>query len=225
VSDEQQSILKLKVPVSGNKGRFVYLSLNDFPVANGENAGVFCLTNTGADPGSTESFNGIVKLQMFDQNGGLVFEKEGSVKISGSVDGYTFSFNSPELVSVGKLVASIYDSQKHFQDKIDINYNTANFIGVNKILNAKITSVPANQGDSLVFTVDYKDEYGNPVESKIVALVYDSSGKVVAALKEKSIAGESQESLFWTPLSKGTYKLKVIDQVANEDVTEEFTIS
>jgi hypothetical protein len=223
-SGTQKSILKLKVPIAGEKGTFVYLSLQDFPIATNI-GGIVCLTNIGAESGSSKSFNGILKIQVLDNDGQTIFEKEGTVGISGDVDGYAFNFDSPQVTTQAKLVATIYDSQKTLQDTMEINYDTASFIGNKKNLDAQVISIPSSDGDNLVFQVNYKDKYGNPVRGNILSLISDSSGKVVATIKEHEVFGTSQEKTAWVPLQKGTYNLRVIDQTVGISSTKEFVVS
>jgi hypothetical protein len=223
-SGTQKSILKLKVPISGEKGTFVYLSLQDFPIATNI-SGIVCLTNIGAESGSMQSFNGILKIQVQDNDGQTIFEKEGNVGISGDVDGYAFNFDSPKVATQAKLIATIYDSQSTLQDSMEINYDSANFIGSKKNLDAQVISIPSSDGDNLVFQVNYNDKYGNPVRGNILSLISDSSGKVVATIHEHEIFGMSQEKTSWLPLLKGTYTLKVIDQTAGIEVMRNFVVS
>jgi hypothetical protein len=222
-SEQQKSIVKLRVPVVGDKGRFIYLALVDFPVKAGKSKVFFCLTNGASPPGEEKGFNGRVNLEITDKNGNVIAKASKDVEIRGKVDGYLFTFDSPRDYRYVNLKATITDSSNKVHDSLSISYDYTKFFNISRNLDLALPSSVA-KGNEIKYRISFTDEFGDALSGKVLSYVSDSSGKVVLTIPEKNIQGSLEDKIPSTNLEKGKYKLTVTETTYQKSVSKEFSI-
>lgn len=208
-SGDWKSILKIRFFVEGSVGRFIWLGLDEFPLDEGESAVVaFCLSNSAVEPGTTDiSFPVKVRLALSDAGGNRVFEETGSLQnVTADIRGGKTVYTSPAQVTWLKLEAQLFDSDDQLVDEAEIVYDYTKFMSIIESL-----KISAEINGDIEYLVEYVDEYGDPLSGSVVVYLSGPSGEVIS-LEETDIVGDLSGSFPLEGLSRGEYKIKVVEK-------------
>jgi len=187
VSGEDKTIMKLRLPVSGVKGRFQYLGLTNFPLTKETNTLFFCFSN-GAD--YTSSFNGKIKIEVFDKDDNVIFdETSDDMLITSSPTGAIVNFTPDNEYYYVKLRATLMDDQGNVMDKKEIVYDYSAFANINKNFFIELDKSNYREGEKVRYTVHYEDDYNNPLTGNVIIYLLDEKGKIVEMTEPREMTG------------------------------------
>ena len=218
------SIIKVRVSVSGAKGRFMYVGLDSFPLEANRPAKIFFCAANGAD--YVNVFNGSGYVDLVDSKGNVIFKD--------TFDNYEFPTTPPD----GKITTFVpsanyfrltlrsymYDESGNLVDFAPVVYDYSKFENIEVAF--KITTPTSiTPGSNLPFTVTLKDTYGNEISSDIIVYVLDADENVVAT-KSYSNDGSVTDTLqLSSGLPEGTYTARALDSLHNIRTEKQFSIS
>jgi hypothetical protein len=207
-SGDEKSLMKLRLPVTGVKGRFIYLGLDKFPLAKDTDTKAFACYSQSADYGT--AFNGTIKIEILDEQGNQIYQEEsGTLRISSTPpQGKVSSFMPAKDTSVLTLKATMYDENKILQDTISIRYDYSKFASSKGKLSIEIDKKTYQPGDELAYMVSYTDKNGAPLNGKILAYLTGPKGKIIATVPDNVISGQ-YKGKFTLPNKEGTYTITV----------------
>ncbi len=123
-TDGRKSILKVRLPMDTENGRFIYLGLDKFPITKNSTVNVFwCFSNS-----AYSSYTGKQTIEVRDSSGRSVAEFDlQNVNITGGVSGQENPFSSPQDLRNVTLIGRIYDSNGMLQKEVVIVYDAEKF--------------------------------------------------------------------------------------------------
>ena len=205
-SGGEKSIMKIRFSISGAKGRFIYLGITDFPIKSGkENTLFICLSNS-AD--YMTSFNGKIKVYVYDEDGNLIFKDEKYEEIISSPMGFKTEFRTNENYKYIVLSAELYGEENELMDKVFMVYDYSKFKNIPRFLEIKTDKEKYSVDENVEYKIFYKDDENYPLSGKIVVAVHDSEDKILTSFPI-NVKGEwSNKITFKNP---GNYKISALD--------------
>lgn len=222
LTENQKSILNLRIPIVGEKERIVFLGLDKFPNIPKQSSVIFCLTNGAAPPGDPDQLERNVKIELVDKDKNSLFEGREKVIIDGNVKGYMFNFNLKKVQSYVTLKISVYDGDE-VQEDMSIVYDYSKFWNITRKLDIDISNPTVELGKDLKFMVSFKDNLGGSLDGNLFVYVTDSSGKVMTIINENDFS-ENKETEIPVNFPKGQYELKVIEKNFEMSASKEFRV-
>lgn len=222
-SGDMKSILKVRFYVKGALGRFIWVGLGSFPLMNADASKIgFCLSNSAVEPGdSTVQFNVSGTITLLDEAGNKILEEKYAAPLTADISGKMINFTAGKQLTKATLKADMYDGQGNLMDSVEIPYEYAKFLNIDK----KFTiTAPDTVKDSLSYTVSYTDKYQDPISGKAVVYLISPSGRIVA-LKEDNISGNMGGVFSLAGMEDGTYTLKAVENVEHLADAKTITIS
>jgi len=205
-SGDEKSIMKLRLPITGVKGRFIYMGLDSFPLKKGSSASAFTCFSQSADYGTP--FNGTIKLEVLDEQGNPIMQDQSEtfeIKATPPQARMT-SFNPGSDYNVVTLKATMYDSDGNVQDTYSLNYDYSKYRSAEGKLLIDIDKKNYQPGDELTYTVSYTGKNGAPLRGKMIAYLTDNNGRIIATAPDIAINGQYRGS-FKLPEKDGTYTI------------------
>ncbi len=187
ISGEDKTIMKLRLPVSGVKGRFQYLGLADFPATSKENTLFFCFSNS-AD--YTSSVNGKIKVEVLDKDDNIIFEEiSDDIFVTSAPTGAIVNFTPDNEYYYLKLRAMLMDDQGNIMDEKEIVYDYSAFANINKNFVIELDKDRYRDGEEVKYTVHYKDDYDNPLSGEVLIYLLDQRGKIIKMTEPRQMTG------------------------------------
>jgi hypothetical protein len=207
-SADEKSIMKLRLPVAGVKGRFIYLGLDRFPLAKDVPATIFACYSQSAD--LSTSFNGSIKIEVLDEQGNLLYNVDsGPIEIlSTPPQGKNTSFTAGKDLKKITLKASMYDENNTLQDVVSMDYDYSKFASVQGNLSVSTEKKAYALGEDVTYAVLFSDSAGSPLSGKFLAYFTDEKDKVIGIAAEKQTNGTYADK-FIAPNTEGIYKISV----------------
>jgi len=122
--DGRTSMIKIRLPMDTQKGRFIFLGLQDFPLVGGEsNKILWCFSNS-----AYSSYEGKQTVEILDKSGKVLESYEfDPVTMSGTVDGASQPFSPKEPLYYVKVVGKIFDKDNNLQQQVEVVYDATKF--------------------------------------------------------------------------------------------------
>ena len=122
--DGRKAVLKLRFPMDTQKGRFIFLGIDKFPIKTNDLEQImWCYSNS-----AYSLYQGRQTLEVQDAKGNVVKSFDyRNVNISGPVDGASTQFSSNQSMNYVKIVGKIYDSNNTLQQQVQVVYDAAKF--------------------------------------------------------------------------------------------------
>jgi|WetSurMetagenome_2_1015567.scaffolds.fasta_scaffold25783_1 hypothetical protein len=197
-----KTIMKLRVPITGAKGRIGYMGIDRFPLEKGESALLFfCLSNS-AD--YRTSFNGTGTIELTDSEGALIINESYDLVVTPSPLGRKLQFMSGRDVTNATLKISLYDTAGKLMDKEVLTYDYSSFQKVPAKLELAMDKRQYSLGEKIPYSITYSDQSDRPLLGRILLYVIDSKGKVVSLIKSREVSG-SFHGLLEIPSEVGEY--------------------
>ena len=207
-SPDEKSIMKLRLPVAGVKGRFIYLGLDRFPLAKDMPATIFACYSQSAD--LSTSFNGSIRIEVLDEGGNQLFNEDtGAIEIiSTPPQGKKTTFKAGSNLRKVTLRGSMYDENNTLQDVVSMVYDYSKFSGVQGTLAVSTEKKSYAPGEDMSYTVSFIDNMGSPLEGKFLTYLTDEKDKVISIAPEEQMNGNNVNK-FIAPNKEGNYKISV----------------
>ncbi len=220
-SADEKSILKMRLAVSGSKGGIGYLGIDRFPLETGEKTIVFaCVSNT-ADHSSTFEGHGTVEIR--DKSGNTIYTDVMDARIiSADPMGVNWEFVPKESANYLTLKMRLYDKNDNMADEITLIYDYSKFKNTEKTLNVDTDKSRYKQGDTLRYTVTFKDDENNNLRGNILAYIMNPDGDIIHRVKDQNIDGRFDESIKIYG-AEGSYK--IVARETNHDLAAETSIA
>lgn len=204
-----KSILKLRIPVSGAKGRFIYLGMDRFPLIKNEETTVFfCLSNS-ADYLTTFTGRGTVELTD-DAGNSILKENIEPFEVIPKPMGKKLQFTPKREITDATLRIDLYDDEGNFMDEIQLKYSYSKFPNIASDLDLEIDKTEYKAEETLTYTLTYRDDKGRPLSGKILLYVLDPNGVIVYMISDKEIGGSLTGNVK-LPEKKGSYKIIALE--------------
>jgi len=217
-SGQTLSIMKIRVSVSGAKGRFMYLGFDRFPLLDNEPAKIFFCASNGADYMSV--FNGTGYVDVVDNseggNGRVIFRDTFSPYdfIPTPPDGMVTSFTPSKNYFNLTLRGYMYDQNGNLVDFSRVAYDYSKFDSIN--VSFRISAADyASPGSELAYSISLQDSYGNPLSTDMIVYLLDADEKIVSSNSysgQKSVQGSFSLS---SDIPEGTYTIRALDTAHN----------
>jgi len=205
-ADGQKSIMKLRIPIAGVRGRLGYMGLDSFPLVSGRQARIFfCLSNS-ADYSSGFNGTGIIRLR--DRSGNTIVEERYALEVLPDPGGAVLKFTPQSDVTDAVLEIDLYDEKGNFMDDEKLRYSYSMFADVPSRLAVKTDKAEYVSGEKPKYSVSFTDNSGKPLSGRILLYVVDDKDAVVYDLADKEITG-SLDGTLSLPSAKGAYRVIV----------------
>jgi hypothetical protein len=203
------SILKLRFSVTGEKGRFIYLGLDKFPLLSGQETTLFVCFSGAADYIST--FPARIVAQVVDENGKIIYSDEMSNEtIVSSPTGRITMFSSQNNYFNLTLRGIFYDAKGNVMDSVSVPYDYSKFVNIPRTLTI-LANARYPLGDTIKYTINYNDNYGNGLPGKAIVSLIDQNNKL-ASSNIITFNGSYKGSMAVPSNSaEGLYKISVIE--------------
>ncbi len=212
-----KSILKLRIPVSGAKGRFIYLGMDRFPLIEDEETTVFfCLSNS-ADYLTTFTGRGTVELTD-DAGNSILKENIESFEVIPTPMGKKLQFTPKREITDATLRIDLYDDEGNFMDEIQLKYSYSKFPNIASDLDLEIDKTEYKAEETLTYTLTYKDDKGRPLAGKILLYVLDPNDVIVYMISDKEIGGSLTGNVK-LPGKEGDYRI-IVRELTHEMASE-----
>jgi hypothetical protein len=222
-TDNQKSILKVRIPVLGVKGRFTFLNFDKFPTDSKNSSIIFCLTNAAGGPGNPSNSIINAKVELLNREGKILLKDVRNIEMDSTVKGFMLTFDPGKKYSYVVLKATLYDDDQRTHDQMNIVYDYSKFVSSEKILNVNMISSSVKYGEDIKYTVSFKTELGDHIDGKIFSYVKDSSGKVVTIIKDTNFNGQIDMKIP-EDIPTGKYTLTVVEKTFDMSISKEFII-
>jgi hypothetical protein len=200
--DNGKSVMKLRVPISGAKGRLGYMGMDRFPLIKGEPALLFfCLSNS-AD--YRTSFNGTGTIELIDSEGATITKENYDMKVTPAPLGRKLQFTPGKDVTNATLKITLYDTAGKLMDEEVLAYDYSSFQKVSAKLELSMDKKQYSLGEKIPYSITYSDQNDRPLLGRILLYVIDSKGKVVNLIESKEVSG-SFHGLLEMPSEVGEY--------------------
>ncbi len=217
-----KSILKLRISISGAKGRFIYLGMDRFPLIKNEETTVFfCLSNS-ADYLTTFTGRGTVELTD-DAGNSILKEAIDPFEVVSKPMGKKLQFTPDREITDATLRIDLYDDEGNFMDEVQLKYSYSKFPNIAADLDLEIDKTEYKAEETLTYTITYKDDKRRPLAGKILLYVLDPNDVIVYMISDKEIIGSLTGNVE-LPGKEGNYK--IIARELTHDMTNEalFTV-
>ncbi|MCK4429388.1 MAG: hypothetical protein KAU95_03365 [Candidatus Aenigmarchaeota archaeon] len=221
-SGEEKSIIKLRLSVGGAKGRFIYLGLDKFPLIKDQKTTIFfCLSNS-AD--YTTSFTGKGTIEIVDENENSIFkESYGPIDVVPDPMGKKSEFTPTQTYTKLILKIDLYDEKGNFMDKLFLTYDYSKFQNIPSTFDLQLNKTNFKKGETLSYTLKYDDDFGKPLDGKILLYLTNQEGNIVYKASDKEIHGSLTGSI--KLLDKiGQYKLTARELTHDLKTEKTFTL-
>lgn len=220
---DEKSILKLRVPITGAKGRFIYLGLDKFPLIKGQKTTLFMCMSGSTDYSSV--FNGKGTLEISDASGNSILkEGYGPFEVVSTPMGKMLEFTPTKNLNYLVLNADLYDDKGNLHDKVSLVYDYSKFASVPGNLAIKLAKDSIKQGEEIPYTITYTDNLGMPLNGKILIYVTDPEEKIIQTVKDKKISGSFNGKILISG-NTGDYKIKVRELTQDKKAEASFTVT
>lgn len=221
LSGEEKSILKLRVPISGAKGRFLYLTLDKFPLNANEKTKAFVCFSNSADKVTT--FNGKISLELKDRDGKIIFsEKTSAFEIFSDPMGKFFEFTPKDSYTKLTLNAKLLDENEKTHDEISLDYDYSKFSNIPKRLMLSTEKKKFKFGEEIPYTLTYTDNDGRNLKGKFLLYLLNEEGTILDMV-EKEINGEFKGKFM--PINKaGNYRITARELVKDIKIETDFKV-
>jgi hypothetical protein len=205
-SEDVKSLMKLRLPVTGVKGRFIYTGIDKFPLSKDQEVKIFACYSGSTDYGT--NFNGTIKVQILDAQGNILYDEiSNPMEIrSTPPQGKDTLFKSPKDLNQLTLKAEMYDDKNNLQDSVTMTYDNSRFPGVRGILNLTIAKKTFSPDEDMTYTITYTDSKGIPLRGKMVTYLTDLKGKILDTTSSVDVNGQ-YSGKFNYPGGIGVYKI------------------
>ena len=222
-SSEEKSILKLRIPISGANGRFIYAGIDKFPLTKDQETTLFICYSNSADYSSV--FNGKGTLEILDEEGNSVFkENYGPFEVLATPpQGKKVSFKPTKNLNYIVLKADMYDDKGNLHDQVSLVYDYSRFANVPANIGVELSGDRINSGESISYTVSYNDDLGMPLKGKFLVYLIDPDGKIIHTVSDKDISGSFKGDIGVSGKS-GQYKLTVRELTHDLKAEGSFTV-
>ena len=216
--------MKLRLPVSGVKGRFVYLGLDKFPLTKGEPTTIFACYSQSADYGTT--FNGTITLVVLDEQGNQIYKEDSNTFEIKSTppQGKTATFVPDKDTTNLVLKATMYDDKNNLQDTVMIPYDYSKFTGTKANLTIDTPKKTYMPGDTIAYSVSYADEKNRPLNGKILVYFSGPNGKLLETTPDIEIAGKYSGN-YKIPDKEGIYSITARETAKDIKETIEINVT
>jgi hypothetical protein len=196
-----KSVMKIRLPISGAKGRLGYMGVDRFPLMKGEPALLFfCLSNS-AD--YRTSFNGTGAIELIDSEG-TILKESYDMEVTPAPLGRKLRFTPGRDVTNATLKITLYDASGKLMDEEILAYDYSSFQKVPAKLKLAMDKKQYSLGEKIPYSITYSDQNDRPLLGRILLYVIDSKGKVVSLLKSREVSG-SFHGLLEIPSEVGEY--------------------
>jgi len=175
-----------------------------------------------------DNFTGRGTVKVINSDGKVILEETyGPQSVTPSIDGKLTSFIAPKSMTKLTLKADFYDEKDNLMDEIELVYDTSKFLNIKKTLDLRIyknnqVSSSFTTDEALRYTIEYKDEHGNPVDGQIAVFLSSPDNKIVR-MDHRDIHNTLNEDMILKGLESGTYTLKAVE--TQEHLVSEKTIT
>ncbi len=220
-SGDEKSLLKLRTPVSGEKGRFIYLGIDKFPLSKDDNVTLFACYSGSAD--YSTAFNGTLNVEVTDESGNVVFkDSTGPFEvITTPPQAKKDSFKPGEDLSKLTIKATLYDDKNVLQDSVSLDYDYSKFKDIAANLAITIPKNSFQPGEKIPYTITYKDDKGIPLDGKIEVYLTNEKNKIVDLASDVEMSGEYNGT--FDPQEAGEYIMTARE--INQDTKAEEAIN
>lgn len=201
-SKNGKSIMKLRIPISGAKGRLSYMGVDRFPLVKGEPALLFyCLSNS-AD--YRTKFNATGTIELIDGDGSTIVKDSYDLEVTPSPVGRKLRFVPGKDVTNATLKITLYDANGKLMDEKVLKYDYSSFLKVSAKLELETDKRQYLQGEKIPYSISYSDENDRPLLGRVLLYVIDAKGKVVSLIKSREVSG-TFHGLLEIPSETGEY--------------------
>jgi hypothetical protein len=206
---DQKSILPVRFYVGGEKPIINWAGLRSFPVLEDVPVNVsFCVSNSASSPVDSAQGQGIRgRVVLLDGYGKELAGEQFYSNVSSQLAGKQMKFTSKENITKLVLKTELYDDLGKVIDSSQVLYDYTKFLDHQYLL--KISDINVSK-TGLKYSLEYSDEYGDPLSGHAVIYILSSGGDV-AYIEEKDITGSLAGSVDLSRLGRGVYVLKVLE--------------
>ena len=205
-SGNEKSVMKLRIPIAGAKGRLEYMGFDRFPLTRNEKTTLyFCLSNS-AD--YFTRFNGTGKIEVTDNKGKRLLEENYSLVVSPKPAGKRIVFQPPEDATQALIKITLYDDKGNMMDSAVLNYDYSKFGKIDARLTLSTDKKEYVPTDKVQYAVEYKDASRRALRGSILLYLVDQRDNIYKIFPAKEIAGAVSGSLD-APAAAGGYKIMV----------------
>ncbi len=221
-SGDETSIMKLRMPVTGIKGRLIYLGADSFPLKKGQPATLFACYSGSSDYSTI--FNGSLDIEVLDDKGTVIYKESGGPfeVLSTPPQAKTASFTPQVDMNYMTVVATLYDDKNNIQDTQTVTYDYSRFKGIPAGLTLASPKASYAPGDPIPYKVEYKDDKGTALTGKIVVYLTNEENRIVDAATDVSIAGEYSGEFKGQP--DGKYKITARELTQDKKAEDLITV-
>jgi hypothetical protein len=217
-----KSILKVRFYVQGAKARFVWLGLDRFPLMKDDSSSIaFCYSNSAVPPkdiNTTLSAN--IKIKVSDESGNTVYEETYLAQnMTANIEGRKITFSAPKQLTKVTVSGSVYGENGALMDEVAIIYDFSSFKNIEKNFALK---APDTARDSLEYSVEYTDKYGDGVDGNVVVYLSSPDGSV-SMLSESNFSGKYSGTFTLSDLPEGLYMLRAVEK--KESLSDKKTVA
>lgn len=206
-----KSILKVRFYVQGAKARFVWLGLDRFPLMKDDASTLaFCYSNSAVPPRDINTtLPANIKIKVSDESGNTVYEETYKASnITANIEGRKIAFSAPKQLTKLTLSASIYGINGELMDEVAIIYDYSRFKNIEKNFALK---APDTASDSIDYSVEYTDKYGDGVDGNVVVYLSSPDGSI-SSLSEANYSGKYSGKFSLAGLPGGAYTIKAVEK-------------
>ncbi|MBN2251728.1 MAG: hypothetical protein JW724_06620 [Candidatus Altiarchaeota archaeon] len=220
---EGKALLKLRIPVGGPKGRFIYAGIDKFPLVKGEETTFFICYSGSTDYSS--SFKGSGSLEIVDDEGNAVFKEDyGPIDVLASPpQGKKVSFTPDRSLNYLTVKADMKDESGTLQDAVSMEYDYSKFADVPADIGIELAEKTLEAGGTLAYTISYADKSGLPLKGKLLIYLIDPEGKIIKTVSGREIIGKTTGSLTVSGKT-GEYKVVVRELLQDKKAEETFSL-
>lgn len=219
---EEKSILKLRIPIMGEKGRFIYLALDKFPLKENEKAKIFFCFSNSAD--YVSNFSGKVNVEVLNSDRQNIFKEESNIEVVGEPLGKVIEFTPSKELTNLFLKANLKDYNGVIHDSVELIYDYSKFLRVPAKFDLILEKDKFNPGDEFIYTIILTDNEGRELEGKVLLYLLDSKGNILFMEEENEIFGSLIDEID-LPDDLGIYTLKARELTRDLETEKDFEIT
>ncbi len=221
VSGEEKAILKMRVPITGAKGRFIYSAIDKFPLKESEKTKIFMCLSNSADYVTT--FNGTINVQVSDADDKIIFSETTPVfEVIPKPMGKLIEFTPEKSYTVLKLKATLLDENDKIHDEVSLSYDYGKFSNVPKKIALSLEKESFKPTEKVKYTITYTDNENREVDGRFLIYLLNSKGNILQMVEKEFIGSFSGE---FGSLELGVYKISARELDSDVKAEEDFEVS
>lgn len=223
VSGDEKTLMKMRIPETGIKGRFIYAGFDRFPLVQSDLVSLFMCYSGSTD--YTTFFNATGTATVEDVYGNVVYrEKYGPFEVMPSPpQGKKFSFRIPRNLTKAVLKLDMYDDSGILQDNVTIDYDITKFASTPGDYALSLSKDVYSADEGISYMVKCFDVYENPLNCRVLVSLSDEAGDVFYDYYDENFSGSMQGSLL-SPGKAGKYTVTATYLDKGETMTASFII-